>query len=151
MHLDAMTDPRLIFPGLRCTDASGLLRLLAQKIVELGLVSDADKLYQKLWEREQLGSTGIGAGIAIPHCKMSGLKEVVLAIGLLEDGVEFGAVDQNPVQLFFCVVSPSDSPAAHLQCLAAISRWVKADRHVERILELGDSESIYRLLQEVGD
>lgn len=146
MRLESLTEPELIFPALDAIDAAGVLRSLANKFVELGLAHDAEGLFRKLWEREQLGSTGIGAGVAIPHCKADKLERVVLAIGLAKGGVEFGAVDAQPVKLFFCIISPESAPAAHLQCLAAISRWVKADRHVERILELEDPREIYALL-----
>lgn len=146
MRLESLTEPGLIFPALPSLDAPGVLRVLAGKIVENGLARDAEGLYAKLWEREQLGSTGIGAGVAIPHCKAADLDRVVLAVGLAKGGVEFGAVDAQPVKLFFCVISPESAPAAHLQCLAAISRWVKADRHVEKILALDDPREIYALL-----
>ena len=148
MRLEALTEPELIFPGLRCSDASSVLRLLARKIVEHGVVGDSSDLYEKLWEREQLGSTAIGTGVAIPHCKMPGLDRVQLAIGLLDEGIDFAAVDEQPVHVFFRIVSPEDSPAAHLQCLAAISKWIKTDRHIETLRELRDPEAIYRLFQE---
>ncbi|MCP4664077.1 MAG: PTS sugar transporter subunit IIA [bacterium] len=150
MQLASLTRPALIFPQLPSSDRSSLLRALAERIVERGLVDDADKLYEKLWEREQLGSTGIGSGVAIPHCKMSGLDRVVLAIGLLPKAIDFGAVDELPVRLLFLVISPNDSPAAHLQCLAAISKWVKAEQHVRDILDLDDPQAIYQLLLKEG-
>ena len=150
MRLDSLTDPGLIFPALECADASSLLHLLARKIVGRGLAEDAEKLFRRLWEREQLGTTAIGSGVAIPHCKLDGLDRVVLAVGLLAEGIDFGAADEQPVKVFFCIVSPNDSPAAHLQCLAAVSRWVKAEDHVERILELDDPEAIYDLFREPG-
>jgi nitrogen PTS system EIIA component len=148
MHLKALTEPGLVFSDLRCLDRPTLLRDLAQRLVGAGLFSDADELYEKLWEREQLGSTGIGAGVAVPHCKMSGTAKVVVAVALLREGIEFGAVDDQAVRLVFLVVSPEDQPAEHLRCLAAISRWIKADSHVERILEAEDPTSIYGLLSE---
>jgi len=127
-----------------------VLHALAERIAGRGAVANAVDLYQKLLEREQLGSTGIGAGIAIPHCKLPGLKSGVVAIGMVPQGVDFGAVDGQPVKVFFLVVSPSDSPAEHLQVLAAISRWVKADRHAEKILALRDGDAAYDFLQEEG-
>ncbi len=150
MQLTSLTRPELVFPQLPSSDRSSLLRNLAARIAERGLVDDADRLYEKLWEREQLGSTGIGSGVAIPHCKMDGLDRVVLAIGLVPKAIDFGAVDGLPVRLFFLVISPNDSPAAHLQCLAAISKWVKAEQHVRDMLELDDPQAIYQLLQEEG-
>ncbi len=148
MHLKALTHPGLVFADLACFDRLTLFKTLAEGLVRAGHFSDADELYDKLWEREQLGSTGIGAGVAVPHCKMAGSSEVVVAVALLRDGVEFGAVDDQPVRLVFLVVSPEDQPAAHLHCLAAISKWIKADNHVERILEAEDPSSIYGMLSE---
>ena len=150
MRLGSLTRPELIFLGLRAADRSGVLRAVAERLAESGLVRDADELYAKLWEREQLGSTGIGGGVAIPHCKLKGLGRGIVAVAVLgaADAVDFQAVDGKPVRVLFFVVSPSESPAEHLPVLAAISRWMKAGRHVERILELDDRESIYRLLEE---
>ena len=148
MHLRALTQPGLIFPDLACSDRPALFRALAKRLVDSGHFSDGDELYDALWEREQLGSTGIGAGVAVPHCKMRDTAQVVVAVALLRDGIEFGAVDDQPVQLVFLVVSPEDQPAAHLHCLAAIAKWIKADNHIERILQTEDPSSIYGLLSE---
>jgi PTS system nitrogen regulatory IIA component len=150
MRLGSLTRPELIFPELRAADRSQILRLFADKIAARGLVKDADELFQKLMEREQLGSTGIGSGIAIPHCKVKGLSQGVVAIGVAEEGVDFGAADGQPVRLFFMVISPSESPAEHLQVLAAISRWIKGGQHAEAILGLSNADAIYELLRREG-
>ena len=150
MELGALTRPDLIFPSLPATDAQGVLRALAGRVAAQGLVGDGEELLQKLWEREQLGSTGIGQGVAIPHCKLQGLSRGVEAVGLVPEGVDFGAVDGRPVKVFFLVVSPAESPAEHLQILAAISRWIKADDHAGRLLALGDPAAVYDLLRNEG-
>jgi mannitol/fructose-specific phosphotransferase system IIA component (Ntr-type) len=124
------------------------LRELVNRLVEAGVVEDADLMYERLVEREELGSTAIGQGVAIPHCKMENLDRVVMAVGLSRRGVDFESEDGKPVRLFFLIVSPADRPAAHLRSLAAISKWVKADRHVERLLELEESGDIWTLLKE---
>ena len=147
MHLSSLTEPGLIFPALRSADVPSLLRVLASRIVEQAPLEDSEALYEKLWEREQLGTTAIGAGVAIPHCKTEGLRKVLLAVGLLEEGIDFGAMDTKPVRVVFCIVSPIQSPAAHLQCLAAISKWVKVERHVQRLLSTHDPQAIFDLLQ----
>lgn len=150
MRLSSLTRPDLIFPELPAADRSQVLHALAERIAERGVVPSAADLYEKLWEREQLGSTGIGGGIAIPHCKLKGLARGVVAIGLTPEGIGFGAVDGRPVSLFFLVISPSESPAEHLQILAALSRWIKADQHADRIRELRDPQAIYDFLQQEG-
>ena len=157
MLLGELTRPDLVFTDLPATDREELLRALAGRVAERGLVASGEDLFQRLWEREQLGSTGIGSGIAIPHCKLAGLKRGIVAVGLVEpgagpagEGVDFGAADGKPVQVLFLVVSPSGSPAEHLQILAALSRWVRADQHAEQILALRDPAAVYDLLQDQG-
>ena len=150
MRLGALTRPELIFPGLQAPDRPQLLRLFAERIAGSGLIRNPDELFQKLWEREQIGSTGIGSGIAIPHCKLKGLARGIVAIGTVPGGVEFGAGDGHPVRLVFLVISPLDSPAEHLQVLAAISRWIKADRHAEGLLSLNDPKAIQQYLEQEG-
>jgi nitrogen PTS system EIIA component len=150
VRLGSLTRPDLIFFGLPKADRQALLHALAERLAERGVIGDPEELYARLWEREQLGSTGIGAGVAIPHCKLPGLTHGIVAVGLVPEGVDFAAVDGRPVHLFFLVVSPSASPAEHLQVLAAISRWVKADRHVPVLLEQPDREAVYDLLAREG-
>lgn len=150
MRLDSLTDPELIFPEIDASDREEILRDLSDRLAEHDVIGDSEELYSKLMEREQLGSTGVGAGVAIPHCKLADLSRVVLAIGITRRGVDFGAIDTKPVRLFFLVVSPTDAPAVHLQVLAAISRWLKQDSHASRVLELRDPQAIYRLLEEGG-
>lgn len=151
MELGALTRPELIFPDLPATDPEGVLRALAGRVAVAGQVRGGDELFQRLWEREQLGSTGIGQGVAIPHCKLKGLRHGVVAVGLVPAGVDFGAADGQPVKVFFLVVSPADSPAEHLQILAALSRWIKAGGHAGRLLALHDPAEVYDLLRGEGD
>lgn len=154
MGLGSLTRPDLIFTDLPAVDRTQVLHALADRIARRGGVRDPEELFRKLWEREQLGSTGIGGGVAIPHCKLPGLAaemtKGIVALGLVPEGVGFGAVDGKPVCLFFVVISPSESPAAHLQVLAILSRWIKSGRHVEGILSLRDPQAIYDFLQQEG-
>ena len=77
-----LTRPELIFSDLPATDRRGVLRELAERVAATGLVRDAGALFRALLEREQLGSTGIGHGVAIPHCKLKGLEQGILAVGI---------------------------------------------------------------------
>lgn len=148
MRLDTLTRPELIFPALDASDREEVLRELARRLREREVVSDERELYDRLLEREELGSTGIGAGVAIPHCKLKRLSKAVLAVGVSRRPIDFGAMDTQPVRLFFLVVSPTDEPAVHLQVLASLSRWIKADSHVARMLDLSDPDAMYDLLAE---
>ena len=147
MQLETSVAPDLVFPDLPAFDVSTVLRAFADRITAShSSLSDAEGLYQALWEREQLGSTGVGQGVAVPHCKMEGIDEVILAVGHVAKGIEFGAVDGRPVRLFFLVVSPTSQPAAHLQCLAAISKWVQKSGRVDDLLATDDPAEILGLL-----
>jgi PTS system nitrogen regulatory IIA component len=156
MSLASLTRPELILPDLEASDRAGVLRALAGALAADtadtadGVASDPEALYARLADREELGSTAVGSGVAIPHCKLPGLPREVVAVAVSRRGVDFGAADGRPVQVFFLVVSPPASPAEHLRVLAAISRWVKADGHVGRLLAAGGREDIYRLLGEEG-
>jgi mannitol/fructose-specific phosphotransferase system IIA component (Ntr-type) len=150
VHLGQLIRPDLIFPDLPAADRAQVLRGLAGRIAGQGLVDDADVLFARLWEREQLGSTAIGGGIAIPHCKVDGLKSGIVALGRAVEGVDFGAADGQPVRLFFVVISPSQSPAEHLQILAAISRWIKGGDRVQALLDQADAAALYAYMQREG-
>jgi PTS system nitrogen regulatory IIA component len=143
-----LTRPELVFSDLPATDCRGVLRELADRVAATGLVRDAGAVYRALLEREQLGSTGLGHGVAIPHCKLRGLEQGILAVGIARPPVDFGAADGEPVSLFFLVLSPDQNPAEHLQTLARISRWVRADQHVQTLLALPDRAAVYDFLKE---
>jgi mannitol/fructose-specific phosphotransferase system IIA component (Ntr-type) len=153
MSLASLTRPDLILTDLQAADRSQVLHELADRLARHGnfcdTARDAEELFRDLWEREQQGSTGIGGGVAIPHCKLRGLAKPVVALGLLAAGVDFEAADGQPVFLIVLILSPSESPAAHLQALAAVSRWIKSGRYRE-ILGLLDPQAVYDVLEQEG-
>jgi PTS system nitrogen regulatory IIA component len=151
MRLSSLTRPDLIFVDLPGADGPTVLRAFAERVVEQGVVPDADDLYRRLLEREKLCTTALGHGVAVPHCKIDGLDRVVIAVGLFPKGIDFEATDGEPVRLLFLVISPNAAPAEHLQSLSAISKWVKADHQVERILEVREPQAIFELLDKQPD
>ncbi len=150
MDLLEFTRPDLVFCPLPATDAESLLRAFAERLHERGLVDSSEDLVRRMMDREELGSTGIGASVAVPHCKVGGLTAPVVSIGLVaKPGIDFGAVDSSPVRLFFAVISPEQAPADHLKVLAAVSRWVKTGP-VERMLHCKRPESLLAVLAETS-
>ena len=99
-------------------------------------------------EREQLGSTGIGGGIGIPHGKLSGLDSLLLSFGLSRKGVDFESMDGQPTHIFFLLITPENSTGLHLKLLAQISRILKNDPFKERLLNAVDSEDIINIIRE---
>jgi len=104
-------------------------------------------LMEVLVEREKLGSTGIGDGIAIPHGKMAGLGELMLSFGRSRAGVDFDSLDGKPAHLFFLVVAPDNSAGTHLKALARISRLLKSNVVRQELLEASDAQEIYEIIQ----
>ena len=121
----SLVDERRIFPDLAGRTVEEVLAEMADGLARAGVVGDGEDAARRLVERERMGSTGLGQGIAIPHCKLKELSEVVLAVGVSHRGVDFLSSDGMPVTLVFLVLSPADAPALHLQALARISRVIR--------------------------
>jgi nitrogen PTS system EIIA component len=112
---------------------------------------DADLVLEYLEEREKLGSTGFGRGVAIPHARIPGLQRPVAALMKLRHPVNYNAADGLPVDLVFGLLSPENSGAAHLHALAAISRLVRDEAVRDALADAPDAEAIYGLLTNVTD
>ena len=108
---------------------------------------DGQRLLETLLDREKLGSTGIGEGVAIPHGKVSALPGLMASFGRSQAGVDFRAIDGKPTHLFFALVAPENSAGAHLKALARISRIFKNPAFREAILAAPDAAEIYRLIE----
>ncbi len=111
-------------------------------------VMDLDRVVQVLMERERLGSTGIGDGVAIPHGKIPGLNSLIAAFGRSSRGVEFESLDGKPAHLFFLLVAPEDSAGAHLKALARISRLFKDGQFRKVLMGAKGVDDIYEALLE---
>ena len=118
---------KAISPSLQATDKKGAIEELVGLLIEAGKIDAKDRarLVKSLLSRETLGSTGIGQGIGIPHGKLEGVRELVAAFGLSQQGVNFESLDGEPVHIFFLLVAPEDSTGPHLKALARISRLLK--------------------------
>lgn len=112
---------------------------------------DATYVLEQLEERERLGSTGFGRGVAIPHARIAGLPRPVAALIKLRQPADFAAADGLPVDLVFGLLSPENCGATHLHALAAISRLVRDERIHDALSEAPDEEALYGLLTNAAD
>ena len=101
-----------------------------------------------LLDREKLGSTGIGDGIAIPHGKLKGLDSLVISFGRSREGIDFDAIDGKPVHIFFLLMAPESSTGQHLKALAKISRMLKDQEFRSDLMSARSAEEIYRKIAE---
>jgi PTS system nitrogen regulatory IIA component len=116
---------------------------LVDVLKKANLIYNLEKAVNVILEREKLGSTGIGDGVAIPHGKMKDIHNIVCAFGRSKDGVDFDAVDRKPVHIFFLLLAPEDSASLHLKMLSRISKILRDPSFRKRLVELTDAHDIY--------
>ncbi len=114
-------------------------------------INNPNKILEALLEREDLGSTGIGQGIAIPHGKSEHLEKIVAALGISKKGIEFDALDGEPVHLFFLLVAPKDSAGLHLKILAKISRLLKDKFFRQALRESRSPEEVLKQIEQESE
>jgi nitrogen PTS system EIIA component len=140
--------PDLIIAEIGSTEKMAVIREFARAIKSTGRVQDEEELVRVLAERESLGSTGIGEGVAIPHGKLHAITDMTIAFGRSKKGVDFGSLDAKPVHLFFLLVTPEDKPGEHLKALARISRILKNPSLREQLRTAAGREELQRLIYE---
>ncbi len=139
--------PELVVADLEAVTKDEALRSLAGRVASVVSELDAADILAVIKEREALGSTGIGHGIAIPHGKLGGLEDIVVLFARSKKGVEFAAVDGNPVHLIFLLLAPENSAGTHLKILARISRMLKREEFCHKLLELSTAEDLYAAIR----
>jgi nitrogen PTS system EIIA component len=143
--IDILNTDRIL-PSLTATTKKGVLEELADALVKEFDNLDRTKVIEVLVERENLGSTGIGDNIAIPHGKLPNLDNLVLCFGRSLPGVNFDSMDGKPTHLFFLLLAPENSIGLHLKALAKISRLLKDSSFRRNLMEAVDAPAILKLL-----
>ncbi|MFN8628050.1 MAG: PTS sugar transporter subunit IIA [Candidatus Binatia bacterium] len=148
MKITDILPESLVIPALQGATKEAVLRELAAHLADIHPEVSAERLVEVLWERERLGSTAIGDGIAIPHGKLRGLQGVLAAFGRHPQGVDFESLDGNPTKLFFLLVAPEDSVGLHLKALARVSRLLKEQDFRNRLIAAGEQHTLYAIICE---
>jgi PTS system nitrogen regulatory IIA component len=146
MKLSEILDQNHIIADLKAKDKKGVLAELVDVIVTSDPSLDKDSLVKILLERERLGSTGIGDGVAIPHGKFRGLKKPIISFGRSLKGLDFEAMDGEAVFLFFLLVAPEDSASLHLKALAKIAKIIKNRSFRNVLMQVSTREEIYQTI-----
>jgi len=144
MKLSELFQEDNIVPDLKAKDKKGVLEELVDTLVKHEPRLDKNALIHVLLERERLGSTGIGDGVAIPHGKSSGVDRPYIAFGRSRKGLDFESMDGEPTHLFFLLVAPENSASIHLQALARIAKILKNSAFRKELLEVPGRQEIYR-------
>ena len=147
MKLTDILSEEHIVADLSARSKKGVIEELSNVLLKFEPSLDKTKLLEVLVERERLGSTGIGDGIAIPHGKMAGIEDLLLSFGRSSAGVDFDSLDGKPAHLFFLVVAPERSAGVHLKALARISRFLKSQSVRRDLMAAGDAAQIFSLIE----
>lgn len=147
MRISELLNKNSIIADLSATDKSSAVDELSKAVSEAA-DAPAQRIAQVLLERENLGSTGIGGGIAIPHGKLSLVNSIVVGFGLSKNGVPYDSLDNRPVHIFFVLLTPENSTGGHLKVLAQISKLLKMDRFKNGLLSADTVDDIYQIIME---
>jgi PTS system nitrogen regulatory IIA component len=149
MPLLDFLDHKAVLPALRVSGKKQALQELAAHAASLtGL--DTAAIYEALLQRERLGSTGIGEGIAIPHGKLPKLGRIFGLVARLEKPVDFEALDGQPVDILFLLLAPEGAGADHLKALARVARVLREPGLTERVRAARDADALYAVLTEIS-
>jgi PTS system fructose-specific IIA component/PTS system nitrogen regulatory IIA component len=138
---------------LHAEDKEGVIREMIQALLEAGKIeaSEFESIVKAILKREELGSTGIGRGVAVPHTKHPSVDRLIGTVAVSREGVDFNSLDGERVQLFFLLISPPDRPGDHLRALENISRQLRDDTFCKFLKKAKSAEEIEQLLDEADN
>jgi len=150
MKISEILHRSAIIADLKSNDKKGVLEELAAAVSGMA-ETDSQHILKVLLEREQLGSTGIGGGIGIPHGKLNAIHSIVVGFGLSRGGVDFDSLDNKPVHIFFLLITPENSTGSHLKVLAQISRLLKQSDFKDQLMKAENVDDIVQIIHDVDD
>ena len=146
MRLSDILGEDNVVSDLKARDKKAVLEELAQTIVDQEPNLDKSALVKVLLDRERLGSTGIGDGVAIPHGKFNGLSQPMVSFGRSRKGLDFESMDGQPAFLFFLLVAPENSTSIHLKALARIAKILKSSSFRKALMEVPTKKELYETI-----
>ncbi|MHC4264619.1 MAG: PTS sugar transporter subunit IIA [Planctomycetota bacterium] len=146
MLLTQILQPTCVKVPLEANDKESAIIELLDLLDKNGLLQDRESAQEAVMTREKTRSTGIGSGIAIPHGKCSSVKELVMTMGIVPEGMDFQSVDGKPVKIIILLVSPLDQTGPHIQALASISRLMLDETFKSKLEESSSADELYDLL-----
>ncbi|MEQ5834563.1 PTS IIA-like nitrogen-regulatory protein PtsN [Marinobacter sp. R17] len=146
LTIQSILVPELTLCGVPGTSKKRILELIAENVARRYPELDETQIFNNLVSRERLGSTGIGQGIAIPHCRLEGCHQVVGALLTLEEGVAFDAIDNQPVDLLFVLIVPKEATSEHLELLSQLAEKFNDRSFCERLRRCEDASQLFEVM-----
>lgn len=142
-----------IHVALAATDKEATIREMVQSLCEAGQIAkeDYESIVRAVLKREELGSTGIGRCVAVPHTKHPNISKMVGTVAISQTGVDFDSLDGQPVHVLFMLISPPDQPSEHLRALELIAKQLRDDTFRRFMMQAKTPEDVYQLLEEADD
>lgn len=146
MILTQILQPACIKCPVEGGDKESAITELVDVLAANNLLEQRDTVLEAVLMREETRSTGIGSGIAIPHGKCTGVKELVMAVGIAKEPIEFNSIDGKPVTIIVLLASPTDRTGPHIQALARISRMMLDEEFKAKLEKASSPEDVYELI-----
>ncbi|MFA5480188.1 MAG: PTS sugar transporter subunit IIA [Candidatus Muiribacteriota bacterium] len=148
MDLSDVINEEIVLMDLKGSNKEEIIKELVKLLEKTGKISSPDKFVKAVLDREKLGSTGIGKGIAIPHGKVEGATGVLVALGISKKGVDFDALDDKPVHSVFLIAASPENSSKYLQTLAKLSRMVRSADFRETLINAETSTDVIKNILE---
>lgn len=147
LSIQSILTPELTLCGVPGTSKKRVLELVAHRVAEQNPELDENQIFNNLIARERLGSTGIGQGIAIPHCRLENCKQVIGVLVTLAEGISFDAIDNQPVDLLFALIVPQEATSEHLELLSQLAERFNDRTFCDKLRQCGNAQMLYQVIQ----
>jgi fructose PTS system EIIBC or EIIC component len=148
MNLADVFQPEYIKIPLKKNSKPEVIKELVEILNEYQAIGNPERIIEAVFDREEIMTTGVGNGVAIPHCKHKDSRNFAIALGIHPQGIDFQSIDHKPAHIIFLLVGPEDQPGTHIKLLSRISRIISKDQVRERVLACKTAIELFDLLNE---
>ncbi|MBK9331543.1 MAG: PTS sugar transporter subunit IIA [Ignavibacteria bacterium] len=148
MKISEILNEKVVRVNFECSDKDDAINKMVELASKSGLMTDIDKVRQCVFDRENLVSTGVGKGFAIPHGKTDEIKDIVAAFSILKEPIDFDSIDLEPVRFIFLIIGKETLLNAHIKLLSRISRLMNKDQFRDKLSEAKSTEEVLKLFND---
>ena len=151
LKISPFLKPSFISLELISNKKEDVIRELAKPLIDSGLINNTVEFLNEIFDREEKGSTGIGAGLAIPHCRTAHVKDILISVGRKQNGVDFDSIDDSKAQIFFLLVIPKDKMQTYIKIISKLTRILNSNGFKEKFLKTQEKTGILELFKQAEE
>lgn len=151
LKISPFLKPNFISLELVSSKKDEVIKELAGPLANSGLIANAEEFLNEIFDREEKGSTGIGAGLAIPHCRTAQVKDILISVGRKQNGVDFDSIDDTKAQIFFMLAIPKDKMQTYIKIISKLTRILNSNGFKEKFLAASNKDGILKLFKEAEE